>query len=561
MISDSVDLRNWISLLDTKIRKHVFNRNVSIYKSIVYGFNYGEDNRQVNSGNVNGNDTINNTLLDSMYNDPRFKPYVSDINKYIDYWVSNLETTIWNYSQPAFELLPNQIGLENDPDLIKYYNNISQYLLDKFNDPVFNFKKSFNSFIRDWYEFGLGVIFIDKTPVGDVFVTVPPEYVSIEFGKTNTVERIVFSLKNTKKLEEFEEMLSAGFFDFSYSYTYSLQDEIYRIFEKDVHLNKWRSSQYIYNISTNKLIKVYENKYYDYQPVYISTYNPRSGNRIGDGVGLYILPTIMNINNMLRTLYETAYASLVPTIVIPDGQIDSQKQNMFNDEKLIQALGCKILTKSYNSISDQMPIQPLPINSNPNQTLYLMELYKKDIRDILAPNQMIMAKGESGMSIEETQMRDAYDRTSISNKAAAIVDDIVIPLIKYMARSNKSDFPMLLVEESLTEKKSFSKRSKEKTSNKFENIDIMNFRVRVRNVSGDQHLRERIIDMNSYMSIVERAMNLKQTGVNIEPILSEASKLFSISSDTEQSQILNLQSLMQTAGQVAKTNMNNNSTV
>ncbi|MGL4337913.1 MAG: hypothetical protein ACRCST_13550 [Turicibacter sp.] len=551
MFYGSTNLRLWISFIDDKIRKSLFNRNVAIYKSIVYGNNYGEDNTSYNSG----------LSLYGAYSNPKFRPYVSDVNRLIDYWVSNLETTIWNYSQPAFQLLPNQIGLENDPDLLKYYNNISQFLLDKFNDPLCNFKKAFNSFIRDWYEFGLAVIFIDKTPLGQTFITIPPELVSIEFGETHNIERVVFSLRNVARIDEFTASIANGYFDPVNDFNYTIQDEIYRIFERNNSTNTWKSSQYIYKTKEDKLYTIYKDKHHEYQPIYVSTYTPRSGNRIGDGMGLYILPSLVNINNMLKTLEETAYTALIPSILVPEGQIDTQKQELYNNPHLIQSLGCKILTKSYNGSSDQLPIQPLPVNSNPAQTLYLIEMYKKDIRDVLMPNQMVLAKGESGMSTQETQMRDAYDRVSISSKAALIADDVVISLIKYMANVFKNKFPTLLIDESLDDVDSFQRKNKIQKNNMFKNIDIMNFRVRVRNVSGDQHIRERMIDMNSYMSIVERAMNLKQAGINTDQILSEAAKLFSISSDTEQNQLMQYQSLMQTASQVAQNNIENNRSV
>ncbi|MGL4337531.1 MAG: hypothetical protein ACRCST_11635 [Turicibacter sp.] len=519
-----------VSLMDSKLKKAIFNNNISIYKSIVYGSDYTDYSKSDTS------------VLP--FKNPTYKPDISDINQYIDYWVSTFETTIWNYSQPAFELIPNQTDFKDDPELIKFYQEASSVILDKFNDPMCNFKISFNGFIRDWFELGMGVLFVDQTSLGDVFVSIPPEMVSVEYGRTHSIERVVFSMRDIEKIDDVNIGVANGWFS-SWKMDSALKNkELYRVFERNVVTNTWSSSQFLYDKNDESMTTIYEKKHHKYQPIYVSFYAPRSGNKLGDGMGLHVLPALITINNMLQSLEEAAYSTLVPTIVAMEGQIDTQKQQLFTDEKITSALGCRILVKSANSITDHIPIQELPNRIDPSLTLRMVEEYKRGVLTMLSPNRMILAKGESGMSVQETQLRDSYDRVSISNKAAAIVDDVLIPLIKYMLYSNKSDLPAF----------------KFKTMNE-NKLDIMDFKIRVRNVTGVPQTSSRIRDLTACMSLLGQAAQLKQAGIDSSAIMTEASNLFSVSIENQTGENTVLADLLQLASEKSQNNIVNKATV
>ncbi|MGL5713446.1 MAG: hypothetical protein ACRCX2_10540 [Paraclostridium sp.] len=504
-----------INLMDRKLNKDGFNNNVSLYKSIVSGI-----------PTTNG---ITHELFPSLQDDTR--PDIGDLNQYIDYWVSTFETAVWNYSQPAFELYPNQYGHENDEGLIEYYSYVSRYILSKFNYRSCNFKKAFNTFIRDWYEFGMGVIYIDEITEGDhtqeVFISIPPENVAIEYGRTHNIERIIISQAEEKKAEAKGIKGYKGFFSASIYDTFLNEDiydvdNIYNIYEYNPSTKAWHSALYIHKMSTDKLHMVYENKKHHTQPIYISMSGLRSGNKIGFGRGLQGLKLLTEINNIQQSLKEAASRSLEPTIICPVGQLDVHKQDLLVGNSLSDLIGVKILQRSQGSVAGDMPIQELPGHPRPELALNLLALYQARLLDMFSPNKMILAKGTSGMSVPETQIRDAYDRTSITQQTALIVDDVLIPLIRYITHKYQNEV----------------KHSIEHDQNiklivqSLKGIDLSDFNVRVRNTTGEQQTDQRMADLQNYIALVKQAAQLQQMGIDGTQILAEAKRLFNMEGST-----------------------------
>lgn len=476
-IKENRNIREQYRLMNRFLNKHHIDMLISGYKKIISSGRYTGDLYAI--------------------------PDVSDMVQLIDYWVTIFESTIWNYTKPPFRFSHNNkdFRIQNEP--MKFYSMMQDKLTKVFSDKQLNFKTSFSSLIRDWFEFGTGVLLVSKVdePKQSLYLeTISPENISFfRNPKNNQLEYAIIY--------------------------YQLQNNtmIYKSFEKIG--GKWDIKTYNAKYQEDELIShttVY------FTPIYITHFNPTSGYPIGYGRGLEALPILAKMSNLMRDLNVAAEANLKSVILVTPGSIDFQKLKTDNEktsgiiykeslDTYFMDAGSTMISQSPNSL------QHLPRITDANLALRLVEFYREKIKELLSPNRLIDAKGTSGMSEQETMLRNSYDKSEITHMTASIIDDILKPLIREIFKFKLKD---------VIEEDSFK--------NLDPKMDKFDFEIDLNNTMGSAQIQSRLSDINVYLQMLNNIQQMSQQPLLSNPmsLVAEISSLLNISTQDESSSML-----------------------
>lgn len=503
-INSQLDLDNAIREMEVLTFKNDFNSKVIEYKEIVYRYIYEESftYRRYNSSH----DTMG-------------------IIQLVDYWVTVMESTIWNYSEAPFEF-KNNADLSNLPDgspipaaVNDFYKGMADKMTKFFASADFNFKTAFSNIIRDWFELGMGVMRLVRNGNHIWLNTVPPEKVSFTKNTRGQINNIVIMNDDIRLQTDGYNEVSAKAYEI-----YSLVD----VNNKNYN-SKWEFKDLIIT-SQNKVI-INSHETYNYQPIFITMSNVRTGCKVGYGKGLEVLPLVKVANNILQSLKEVGDKELFPTTVIPAGSMRMDSRGVSTERNILQKLTKTSVVMSEGNMAGN-PYQ-LPIMRNPQVAQGQLQFYIQRIQDSLSPNKMILAKGRARMTAEEVRMRDSYDKGEITSMTASLVDELLMPLIKDVFRHIYYTFKKELAP--LANAVIAGVTNTLQSGQSAPQIDMFDYKVELKNVMGDKQIEDRLSVIQQYISLIGAVAQLKQAGIpNADVLMKELGTLLDVSGSSEE---------------------------
>ena len=504
------DLEKLIDSMDMLIKRGSYNQRVKEYKNIVYNY-----------------------TTDYTPQSLEHRPYTLGVPQKIEYWVTTIQAVLWNYSESPFsfrfrdavllKLANNQ--MLND-SVSEFYRDAAIKMTAFFADIKFNFKLAFSNFLRDWFELGMGIMRLNKGKTSLHLTTVCPEKVSFtvnEDGQYNNI--LIYSPGDKFNVFELFSLISDGEFE----------DEVrweYKIIHSD--------SNKITTISTEIL---------HFQPIFISMFNVLTENYVGWGKGLEALPIIKSANNLFKSMNESASVDLQPLMVVPTGSINFEAATESYAQKVSAVTATRVVFSDGNFNAN--PLQ-FPVNRNYQIAEAMLQMFTKEIEDLMTPNKLIVAKGIARMTAEEARMRDSYDKNEITFITASVIDDTLIPLIRYV-------FDYAIIEK---------KGGNSDVLNTIRQITklpdkaLKNFSIDLKNLMGDKQVAERTQEISSYIQILGAIVQIAQTKViDVRPLIAELGTMYSMAGSSTEGFISELNDMsQQLSGQTAQNIQQNNTT-
>lgn len=509
-------------------KKGQFDNNVEMFKRLLYGEVYDDDRKNLSIYSFDSASAIG---------------MISD-------WVSSFITELWDFTGEPFKLVHyDEEYIEGDEDYREdttaFYKHISRRMYKFFADNNTRFKTSFRSFIHDWFTLGVGVMYY--TDVGDLFVlkSIAPENCQWRVDEHDRIVEVIivdyphhlhaapynftlsseYSSIQSRSLKKpyihFKLVSELGSYPEKWEITRFLNDEPVHRTEYDYE-NHIKENQYLFD---NGIIEEdpslckekthFKHDYtrtVNYTPIFISKFDERSQSNLPYGKGLEVLPLLKEINNINKSLSEALSSALEPTVVVRETFLDAENTK---NNPAFQHQTASFL-KSVTPVSSAMdsaasPIEPIYIQRDFGAVYSNLARLSNEVTHILSPNGAVQAKGRARMTGTEFEARENYDKIGITEKAASIIDDLLVPLIYQVF-----DVALNFYEDADLPFKEAGSKARDVTKA---------VTVKLSNVMGEKNTTKRLTEISTAMNLMAQLKQIKDMGFDTSIISKEVASL------------------------------------
>lgn len=314
--------------------------------------------------------------------DESIQPFVSDA-------VKAAFSLLWNPAGTPFKIVHNEKHLNDDEEVINYYNEMAWMLETECNNTVTDFKYALEQCLKLMFEYGSAFMFLTRHKKSFFCQALSLESVWVAYDTFRQIETVVITQSNG-----FDSLI-----------------------EKDSKSEKWL-------MHTKQENRRYKTTEYNYLPVFaLFSEPPDVGRLFPIGAGLSSLPEIRKLNRIIIDLTRGAAAVLKPTEYRDAGQ------NIDNRGDDHTSAGGRVVDVEMGGAPTHLPLGYIPAPSDPRPAWELWTQMITRIREKFGSiNRLLTLKDNVQITATEANIRSQTDIDQLKNLLDNIFSRFLNPI-------------------------------------------------------------------------------------------------------------------------------------